>query len=151
MRVEKGSSIVLILLICYSSNILAQLSLGKQNMVDTLFSKRVIIDLPDRYRKNVTNYDEGMFIDYLFQDGASLTIFQGRLQKVPLLSREEGYFPEQIDTINDRIIYRGTMNGEAWREDQFKGIRIYYNKVPLNKIVLYNSILDSTKVLYYPE
>lgn len=150
MRVEKGSSIVLILLIFYSSNALAQLPFEKQNMVDTLFTKRVIMDLPERYRRNITNYDEGLFIDYLFQDGASIAIFQGSLQKVPLLSREEGYCPERIDTINDRIINRGTMNGQAWREDQFKGIRIYYYKVPLNKVVLYNRILDSVKVLSYP-
>lgn len=144
------NSIVLILLFFYGGNILAQLPLRKQNIVvDSLLSKSVTMDLPDKYRKNITKYDEGIFVDYLFPDGASIVIFQGALQKTPLLSLKEGYFPERVDTISNKVIYRGVMNGKAWREDHFEQVRIYYCKVPVGEIALYNSILDSANVLPY--
>lgn len=150
MIVEKRNSIILILLVFYGNNILAQLPIKGQNTVtDTLISKCITMDLPGKYKRIITKYDEGIFVDYLFQDGASLTIFQGALQNTPLLLKVKGYHPQQIDTINKKIIHRGELNNKIWREDQLEGIRIYYDKVPFNKKTLYDCILNEICIRSY--
>lgn len=150
MIVEKRNSIILVLLIICGSNVLAQLPIKEQKTItDTLISKSVTITLYGKYKRNVTKYDEGIFIDYSFQDGSSLTLFQGALQKIPLLSNTEGYRLLQIDTIKKRIIHRGEVEAKVWREDQLEGIRIYYDKVPLNKRSLYEYVLNSICVSPY--
>lgn len=145
------NSIILMLLLLYGSNILAQVPFRRHNTVtDTLISKRVMVSLPDKYKKNVTKYDEGIFVDYLLRDGSAITIFQGALQKVPLLTMGNGYNPERIDTIGNKIISKGIKKGKVWREDRFEGIVIYYRNVTFDKRALYDEVLDNLNILPYP-
>lgn len=148
MIVEKRNSIIL-LFILYSANVLSFNVVHKQCVVDTLLSNRVEIKLPNRYKKKSFTYEEGKFIDYFFLDGARITIFQGSLHGIPLLSKEDGYYSQKTDTVSNRITNRGEINDKAWREDKIDGIRIYYDKVPFDRVVLYDSILDSIHVLPY--
>ena len=41
---------------------------------------RLSINLPLRRKKNITNYEEGIFIDYIFKNGAIITLFSGSNQ-----------------------------------------------------------------------
>ena len=87
--------------------------------VDTLSTSSIRIELPCGYKKRIYNYEEGKFIDYFYNDGSIITLFKGALQKTPLLANNEYYITNRIDTLNNKVIIRGTMNGKVWREDSF--------------------------------
>lgn len=148
MIVEKRNSILVILLMFCISNAFAQLQ-GECHVTDTLISKIATLNLPVKYKKNVTRYDEGIFVDYLFQDGVRITLFQGALQRLPLLPKEQGYVPLRTDTIKNRIIHIGVMDDKSWREDQLEDVRLYYDKVPSDNQKMYDRILDSIFILPY--
>jgi len=131
----------LFLLLMFSSCLKAQ-----SNRVDTVIlgNRQVTINLPEPYKKKVCNYDEGIFIDYVFQNGSIITLFRGANQKLPLLSPQQGYTPIKKKQINStRISMIGKKESRYWREDILGEIRILYDKVPMEDKTKYDAILDS--------
>ena len=122
------------------------LSLKAQDLVcDTslLGIKKVTLILPQKYKKKVFNYDEGIFIDYYFQHGEVITLFSGANQRIPILNYLDGYVPNVRKQDKNMQSIRGIRNNKGWREDSISSIRILYNNVSLNRIATFDLILDS--------
>lgn len=115
--------------------------------VDTLLTSLIRIELPCGYKKSIYNFEEGKFIDYSYKDGSIITLFKGALQKTPLLANDQCYIVDRTDTLSNKIIIRGTRNDKVWREDSFEGIRVYYEKVPIDKMNIFDKVLDNLSVL----
>lgn len=111
--------------------------------VDTLSALLIRIELPCGYKKSIYNYEEGKFIDYSYKDGSIITLFKGALQKMPLLSNDQCYIIDKTDTLSNKTIIRGTRNDKFWREDSFEGVRVYYENVPIDKMDLFDKVLDN--------
>lgn len=101
------------------------------------------INLLCDYNKNIFKYEEGKFIDYYYADSSVVTIFVGAMQKLPILSSDLGYYPQSIDTLENRIIIKGVKNNKCWREDSFNGVRILYDRVTMERQDIYDAILNS--------
>ncbi len=114
--------------------------------VDTFSTSLIRIELPCGYKKRIHNYEEGKFIDYYYNNGSIITLFKGALQKTPLLANSKCYIVSRTDTLGGKIIIRGTINDKVWREDSFEGIRACYEKVPIDKMNIFDNILDSLSV-----
>jgi len=114
-----------------------------------LGNKQLSINLPLIHKKNVSNYDEGIFVDYIFKNGAIITFFNGVNQKLPLLDKERGYKPEKRKIIKNRSSSVGILNGKCWREDSYDSIRILYDNVSPSECKMFDYILDSVSILKY--
>lgn len=108
---------------------------------------RLSINLPLRRKKNITNYEEGIFIDYIFKNGAIITLFSGSNQKLPLLDKEKGYFPTIKKEVKHGISTMGMLNGKYWREDSCDCIRILYDNVGSEERRIFDYILDSIHII----
>ena len=117
---------------------------------EKLISGNISIDLPCKYRKNITSYEEGYFISFTFPDTLGITIFDGTMAGVPILQDNQGYIVTQTDTVNNKIKTIGIKDGNYWREDLIlpkkSWIRVMYIDIPLNKKDFYDKILDSAIV-----
>ncbi len=150
MMTERNNMLLLVIALLFSSCLWTNAQeYSNVNMcveVDTLSSSFIRIELPCGYKKRIYNYEEGKFIDYFYNDGSIVTLFKGALQKTPLLANNKYYDINRIDTLNGKVIIRGTINDKVWREDSFEGIRVYYEKVPMDKMNLFDNILNSLLV-----
>lgn len=113
--------------------------------VDTFFSTVIELQLPFGCKKQTFYYDEGKFVDYIYQDGSLITVFKGALHTTPLLSTDEGYVTQSIDTLNHKIIVKGIVGDRVWREDTFEGLIIHYDNVPIEKKTFFDKSLDSIR------
>lgn len=111
-----------------------------------LGNKQLLINLPIKHKKYVTNYDEGIFIDYIFKNGAVVTLFNGSNQKIPLLDKERGYYPSNKKMVNNRSSIIGILEGKCWREDSCGCIRLFYKNVNPTECHLFDYILDSISI-----
>jgi hypothetical protein len=147
MKTEKENKIIILL----SLFILCALSVYAQNSCideEKFISFNVKICLPCNYKKNIFNYEEGKFIDYIYPDSSMITVFAGAMQKLPLLSQDLGYYSQSVDTLNDRIINRGIKDNKYWREDAIdKGLRVVYMNVSCDKLLTYDRIIDSLCII----
>lgn len=111
----------------------------------SLGEKYVILTIPELYKKKVLNYDEGIFVDLLFKDGSIITLFKGTNQKLPLLNKTNGYNPDKKVILfkKEGVSLQGVSDNICWREDSVYDIRILYDRVPIMKKNVYDSILDS--------
>lgn len=115
---------------------------------ETLISETVEMDLRCGYKQNKFNYEEGVFISFSYRDSSSIVIFDGVNVKFPILSKENGYIPCEIDTVNNFIKITGSKDGLYWREDVHTNrVRVFYINVPDDKRNLYDELLDSFNIL----
>lgn len=114
-------------------------------LIDTLSNIQIELKIDNnKFKRKVTNYEEGKFIDYYFKDSSIITLFKGSNQKIPLLSTDDGYKVIKCEKKDDRTIRQGLKNRKYWREDIFiNGIIICYDNVEPIKKDYYNKILDS--------
>lgn len=126
------------------TNIFSQ---SRNNDTVNLGRQKVIVKLPDKYKKNIFNYDEGIFIDYMLENGAIITLFSGSNQRLPLLSLERGYIPTVKYNKNSRKTSLGILNGKFWREDNYKYFTVLYDNVRPFERSIFDSILDSLAII----
>jgi len=118
----------------------------------------IIIKLPTRCIKTITNYEEGFFVTYTSLDTAILSVHYGSMVSKPLISERKCtivnrfYFESEIEVItgfcllNDSVFYNKERN---FREMDFikRKITIMYESVDKSKTSIYNNVLDNIKIL----
>jgi hypothetical protein len=112
---------------------------------DTLSNIQIEFKIDNnKFKRKVTNYEEGKFIDYYFENSSIITLFKGSNQKIPLLSVDEGYKVIKCEKKNNRTICQGRKDGKYWREDVFiNEIIVCYDNVESAKKDYYDKVLDS--------
>ena len=99
-----------------------------------------------RYFVTIDNSANYIFIDYIFKNGAVVTLFNGSNQKIPLLDKERGYYPSNKKMVNNRSSIIGILEGKCWREDSCGCIRLFYKNVNPTECHLFDYILDSISI-----
>ncbi len=124
--------------------------LCSQTIVENIGFNKVELNIPAQYKKYIFSYEEGVFITYqilINQCGNShVTLFKGKMQRLPLLHKENGYIPIEIIKIGEKVITKGIKGNFCWREDVIDDIRVCYDCVPINMKGLFDEILDSILV-----
>ena len=146
--------LIIFFLMCTGMGSMAQTTAQESKIVvDTLFNKEIRLVLPDGCKKQNYFYDEGRFIDYCYRDGCLVTLFKGSLVHTPILPDDPNHHLQSIDTINNVVIYRGwvelsnlNLGKRFWREDKIKDIYIYYDYVPVEKIPIFDNVLNTLSV-----
>ena len=143
-RILKENKIILLFGIFLMTPIFLYAQAYKYDSI-SLGEKYVILTIPELYKKKVLNYDEGIFVDLLFKDGSIITLFKGTNQKLPLLNKTNGYNPDKKVILfkKEGVSLQGVSDNICWREDSVYDIRILYDRVPIMKKNVYDSILDS--------
>lgn len=136
--------IIVFLLTCCSGFAHAQsLNESFATKSDTILDYIVTIDLPSGYKQKTTVYDEGKFVDFYYPDGSILTLFRGGVHKIPLFSLSSKHHVISVDTIGNRISYKGYIENKRWREDKIRNLHVYYNNVSIEKERMFDQALES--------
>ena len=107
-----------------------------------LLSKEFELKLPIPFHTQKDNYEEGVIYFYSFSDGAYIIVFQGSMVEFPI----DKYQIQETEIKNKRKITVGVEDNKFWRKDDWKGIRIYYDKVPAEKKEIYDKVLNEIKL-----
>lgn len=150
---EKGSNkiiIFLIILIAHSSQILSQIKSDTLN----IGRNKIIFFYPEKSKVSYTYYEEGFFKDInCIEDAALIGLHYGFMVHTPLINHQDKNVTSEYIIANDFRQTRGFyyLNGDKkyFREDNvYKyGLDIYYYNVPEDKILLYESLLNSMNYL----
>ena len=85
-NIQIARCLFLLLLSLNVNNVVSQ----ENFIIDTLLfgeSHKILINIPDTYRKKVTNYEEGTFIDYFnVSDFSTITVHFGSMVSLPLIN-----------------------------------------------------------------
>lgn len=139
----RSSAFVALLLLIWAINLSAQPSFSLRK--DTLLTIEIEFRIDSNMiKRRVTNYAEGMFIDYCFTDSSIVTLFKGSNQRLPLLSADAGYKLIECEQQLNKTIRKGGKNGKYWREDLFtNGVVVCYDNVSSAKRAHFDQIVDS--------
>jgi len=150
---EKGSNkiiILLIILIAHSSQILSQI----KNDTLNIGRNKIIFFYPEKSKVSYTYYEEGFFKDIIcIEDAALIGLHYGCMVNTPLINHQDKNVTSEYIIANDFRQTRGFyyVNGDKkyFREDNvYKyGLNIYYSNVPEDKILFYESLLNSMNYL----
>ena len=153
---KKGSNkiiILLIILIAHSSQMLSQI---KTDTIDIGKNRdKIIISYPEKSKVSNTYYEEGFFRDITcIEDTALVGIHFGGMAYFDLvMGSQEINISSEYVIANDFRQTRGFyyLNGvkKFFREDNIYKyyIDLYYTNVPKDKILFYESLLNSIKYL----
>jgi len=139
MRIKRKDKYFIVLFLIAPMCIFAQ---EKVCITDTILCKEIKIQLPPNYKKERWCYGEGCFFTYYYQDSATISVFSGGMQRLPLLHKDSGYYLCYTDTIGNKISSYGIKDNNYWREDSYKDIRIYYDRVKKENKSLFDEILN---------
>lgn len=106
----------------------------------------VKMELPPVYRKSKFMYEEGVFIDYSYPNGAVISLFKGALQNTPLYSNNPDCLLQSTDTIHDSISYRGVVGNRIWHEMKAGSLHVLYIGVPPAEKDRFDQCLESISI-----
>lgn len=153
--------LLLFLLLFNLNNIVSQEILN----VDTLLlgkSHKVLINIPDTYRKKVTNYEEGIFISYFnVSDFSMITIHFGSMVSLPLVNDSSCVISDTFLLNNKGRLEIRKIKGYCaskiipdqnlfFREDDYLkyNVSFVYENVALENVDKLNKIFDNIKMIW---
>ena len=114
----------------------------------------IIISYPEKSKVNITYYEEGFFEDITcIVDTAIIGFHYGGMLTIPLINRQGKNITSEYVIANDlhqtRGFYYSKGEKKFFREDNVNKHRLdfYYTDVPEEKLLLYESLLNSIKYL----
>jgi hypothetical protein len=133
--------------------------------IDTLLfgeSYKILINIPDSYRKNVTNYEEGTFISYFnVSDFSTITVHFGSMVSLPLINDSSCIVSDtfissnkgqlEIRKIKGYCITKFIQNQNLFfREDDYLmyNLSFVYENISFENIDKFEKIFDNIKIIW---
>ena len=160
-NIQIARCLFLLLLSLNVNNVVSQ----ENFIIDTLLfgeSHKILINIPDTYRKNITNYEEGTFIDYFnVSDFSTITVHFGSMVSLPIIkdsscivsdtfiSSNKGQL--EIRKIKGYCIAKFTQNQNLFfREDDYLkyNLSFVYENISFENIDKFEKIFDNIKIIW---
>lgn len=137
-KINRSIRLIVLCLLSYTVN-------GQSWTTDTIeFGDKIFLtELPDNFKRQIDNYTEGVFINYLFPDTSTFSIFYGYNGTISL------YRQLEFDTLSVKTnIYEGTIGktGKYWKAYKHSDELIFwYNLVNREELNVFQRIFMSFK------
>lgn len=144
----KDKYVLLLVFIVYACQIVAQIK------TDTIKvgNDSIFINYPQKSKVRLTCYEEGFFKSiYCIEDEVLIELHYGAMVNLPLIDRSNRFITTEYILASDfkqtRGFYYTNEEKKYFREDNnYKyGFNIFYKDVPEDKLLLYESCLNSLK------
>ncbi len=130
------------------SIVLVTFSQSYKNMYLKCDTMEITMSIPSIFKDTILNYEEGYDKILFEKDGSNIIFHCGSLaQPTCINSINSTTIYSSYEKIKKSVIGIDTITKKFWRVDYYNNRRltISFENIPLNKIKLYNTILDNIK------
>lgn len=117
----------------------------KMECVD-LLSTRIFVDMPNPIRVQKENYEEGIILFYIFNDGGCIIFQEGALMQLDM----DTYNPSKVVRKKEYSMYGGEHEGKMWKKCVYGSsgrVRIYYCNVKAECQKKYDKMFKTIKIV----